>query len=389
MTFSLSDTLARLSCGYRLAAAALLLPMLLLLSACGGEEAAKAPPAAVEADRTVPVEVLVATPGTFEDVIEMTGTVKAPDDATLSAEASGTLTALAPLGTTIRRGGTIAQINPTMGQAGLAQAQAGLEAAQAQADLAEDQFQRQEPLYRDSIISAAEFQNVRAQQAAGQAQVAQARAALAQAREQLAHTRVSAPFTGTVEEHLADRGEQVAPGMPVVRLVSTEQVKVKAGVPERYAADITVGTNVLIKPTAYGLTPRRGTVTFVGAAIDTQSRTFPIEVQPASGDGALKPAMVVRLSVSRTTLSDAIIVPLNAIERDERGPGVYIVAGDPGSLVVERRAVELGSSSGGRTVITAGLEAGDRVITSGGIAEGDRVRIEERSTISDLATLSE
>lgn len=383
MNFSLSARIAHLSRGYRLATLVLVLPMLLLLSACGGEEVAE--PAAAETDRAVPVEVLVATPAAFEDVIEMTGTVEAPDDATLSAEASGTLTALAPLGTTIRRGGTVAQINATMGRAGLAQAQAALEAAQAQADLAQDQFERQEPLYADSIISAAEFQGVRTQRAATQAQVAQARAMLAQAQEQLAHTRISAPFTGTVEAHLAERGEQVAPGMQVVRLVSTEQVKVKAGVPERYAADIGVGTDVLIEPTAYGIPSQRGAVTFVGAAIDPQSRTFPIEVQPASSTGALKPEMVVRLAVSRSTLDDAIIVPLNAIERDERGPSVFVVAGEAGDLVVERRPVELGASSNGRTVITAGLTAGDRVIVSGGVNEGDPVRIEERTSISDLA----
>jgi membrane fusion protein (multidrug efflux system) len=385
MTPSLSETIARRASGYRFAAAVLLLPMLLAFSACGGDEAAGPSVAAVEANRAVPVEVLVVTPAAFEDVIEMTGTVEAPDDATLSAEASGTLTALAPLGTTVQRGGTVAQINATMGQAGLAQAEAALEAAQAQADLAQDQFARQEPLFADSIISAAEFQSVRTQRAATQAQVAQARAAVAQARQQLAYTRVVAPFTGTVEAHFAERGEQVAPGMQVARLVSTENVEVRAGVPERYAADIAVGTNVLIEPTAYGIPAQRGTVTFVGAAIDPQSRTFPIEVRPASAAGALKPAMVVRLAVSRSTLDDALVVPLGAVERDERGPSVFVVAGEAGDLVVERRPVELGASAGGRTVVTAGLQPGDRVIVSGGISEGDLVRIEERTSMSDLA----
>lgn len=379
MRSPLSRRLAHLIFGYRAAALVLVLPMLLLLAACGGAEDAPAEPEANAFDRTVPVEVIVVEPGPFEDVIEMTGTVEAPDDATLSAEASGTLTALAPLGTTIGRGGVVAQINPTMGQAGVAQAQASLEAAQAQAALAEDRFRREEPLLQDSIISPMEFEAVRSQRAAAQAQVAQARAALAQAQQQLAYTRLTAPFTGTVEERFAERGEQVAPGMPVVRLVSTEQVKVRAGVPERYAGDIEVGTPVRIVPQAYNAPPMRGTVTFVGRAINPQNRTFPIEVGLPNESGQLKPEMIVKLEVRRQQLDDVITLPLAAIVRDERGASVFVVREEGGDLVVQRQPTVLGSSSGGTVVIEEGLTAGDRVIATGPttVSEGDRVRIAE------------
>jgi membrane fusion protein (multidrug efflux system) len=380
MTSLLTRRLATLSAGYRLAAAALVLPMLLALSACGGDTEAPADTAeAVEAPAT-PVEVVRVDPETFRETIELTGTVEAPDDATLSAEASGTLTALAPLGTVVPRGGTVAQINPTMAQAGVAQAEASLEAAQAQADLAEDQYQRQEPLYADSIISAMEFESVRSQRAATRAQVAQARAALASARQQLAYTRVTAPFTGVVEERLAERGEQVMPGMPVARLVATQDVKVRAGVPERYANDIQRGTNVRIQPTAYGLPEMGGTVTFVGSAIDPQSRTFPIEVALDGNAGVLKPEMVAKLFVTRSELDAVLTVPLAAVVRDERGASIYVAEPAEGdAYVARRRSVTTGPSSDGQVVIQDGLAAGERVVVSGQtqIADGDRLRITE------------
>ncbi len=383
MTYSLTDMIDRLSFGYRLAAAILLIPMLLFLAACSSAEEPTEETAAVEVDRSLPVEVIVVETNSFEDVIEMTGTVEAPDDATLSAETAGTLTALAPLGTTIARGGTIAQVNATMGRAGVAQAEAALEAAEAQAELAEDQFQRQEPLLRDSIISAAEFQAVRTQRASALAGVAQARAALAQAREVLANTRVVAPFTGTVEEHFAERGEQVVPGLPVVRIVSTAQVKVKAGVPERYAGDIERGTPVRIVPQSYNIQPLFGTVSFVGRAINTQNRTFPIEVALDERNLALKPEMVVKLEVQRQEIDEAIALPLSAIVRDERGTSVLVVEEADGGLIAAHRPTELGAQSGGFVVIASGLSVGDRVIATGQatVAEGDRVRIaDERSS---------
>ncbi|MEM1041212.1 MAG: efflux RND transporter periplasmic adaptor subunit [Bacteroidota bacterium] len=396
MTYSLSSTLARLSCGYRLAALALLIPMLFLLAACGGDAEdpeAGAPEAEGEAAEMVapatPVEVVQIEAGTFRDVIELTGTVEAPDDATLSAEAGGTLVALAPLGTRVGRGGAVAQVNATLNRAVVAQAEAALEAAEAQAALAEDQYRRQEPLLADSIISAAEFEGVRTQQAAARAGVAQARAALAQAREQLANTRVSAPFTGTVEQHFVERGEQVAPGTPVARLVSTSTVEIAAGVPERYANDIRQGTPVRIVPTAYGLGETAGEVTFVGSAINAQNRTFPIEVAIDNRDRTLKPAMIARLYVTRSVLEDVLAVPLTAIVRDERGASVFVAVPEADGYVAENRVVETGAASGGRVVIASGIASGDRIVVAGQtqIATGDRLRITEVATAGLAASL--
>ena len=385
MNLSLTQRLATLTLGYRLAAAVLVLPMLLTLSACGGDAAEPEPEAATAESTATPVEVVRIDRAMFRDVIELTGTVEAPDDATLSAETAGTLTALAPLGTTVGRGAAVAQINPTMGRAGVAQAEAALEAAEAQAELAEDQYRRQEPLLQDSIISAAEFEAVRTQRASARASVAQAEAALAQAQQQLAYTRVTAPFAGTVEERFAERGEQVTPGMPVVRLVSTATVDIEAGVPERYANDIQRGTPVRIQPTAYGLGELTGTVTFVGSAINPQSRTFPIEIEIDNRTGTLKPAMITKLFVTRSEFEDVLAVPLAAIVRDERGASVYVaVPAEGDTYVAERRAIVTGSSSDGQIVVTDGLEAGDRVVVAGQtqIADGDRLRISESTDLA-------
>ncbi|MDX1440281.1 MAG: hypothetical protein R3284_10310, partial [Rubricoccaceae bacterium] len=247
---------------------ALLTAASFVVAGCGGEAAQSTDEAGEGGANVIPVNVLVAEPALFEDLIEITGTVDSPGDATLGAESSGVVTYLAPLGSFVRAGGTVAQIDPSLAQAqvsaaraSVAQAEAGLRAAQAQhqaaqanLELAEDQFTRQEPLFRDSILSALEFRGVRTQRTSAQAQVAQteagiaqaqgmleqARAALQQAQTAYANTRVSAPYSGTVESHLVTRGETVALGMPVARFVSSEGVRIMAGIPERYAGEIEV-----------------------------------------------------------------------------------------------------------------------------------------------------
>ena len=409
-----------------------LLAFALALTACGGapDEAAEAE---APADRSTPVEVVVADPGYFEDTIELTGTVDADNDATLSPDVPGTLTYVAPVGTFVRAGQTVAQVRATGQQAGVAQARAGVaqgragvsqaqatvagaeaavraaraqrEAAQAQLDLALDQYRRQLPLYRDSILSALEFRSVETQVAQARAQVAQADAGIAQAQgqlaasregvqaaraqqdaaqagvssaqSQLASTRVVAPFSGVVEAQLQEAGELASPGQPVVRLVGAGSVKVTAGVPERYAGEIEQGTQVEVSPNAYAVEPRGGRVSFVGAAIDTQSRTFPIEVSVENADRSLKPSMVVRLNVTREILDDVIVVPNTAVVRDERGTSVFVVAQDTAGTVARRQPVELGPDAGETVVVRSGLDAGDRVIVSGAsdLAEGERVRV--------------
>jgi membrane fusion protein (multidrug efflux system) len=364
-----------------------------LFAGCAQEDAPEGDaPADADASRAVPVEVVLAEPLRFEDRIELTGSVKAPNDAVLSAESAGRLTYLAELGRSIGAGQTVARVDGRLQQAGLEQAQASLAAAEAQAALAEDQFRRQEGLYRDSILSALEFEAVRAQRAQAQAQVAQARAAVSSARTQAGNTVIAAPFAGTVEAHLADRGETVGPGTPIVRLVAASGVRIEAGVPEIYANEIQEGTEVQIEPSAYGAPPMRGTVVFSGRAIDPQSRTSPIEIAVDNRAGLLKPAMTTRLYVTRRVVEGALAVPLVAIERDERGEGLYVaLEAGGGQTVAERRDVTTGARADGRVVIETGLAAGERVIVNGqsALTTGDAVRIVETQPLVQRTALSD
>ncbi|HEX9953541.1 MAG TPA: hypothetical protein VGB53_17385, partial [Rubricoccaceae bacterium] len=95
------------------------------LTACGGSDAPDT--AAADSTATAPaVEVLVADPGLFEDVVSLTGTVATNNDAALSPDVPGTLTYVAAVGTYVRAGATVAQVRAVGQQAGVAQAQAGV-----------------------------------------------------------------------------------------------------------------------------------------------------------------------------------------------------------------------------------------------------------------------
>lgn len=361
----------------------------LVLAGCGGADGANE--ARDEEGqmgvRSVRVETLVLTPTGFEDVIELTGTVASEGDATLSAQAAGTVEFLAPLGRALGRGAVVARLDQGLASASVQQAQAGVESAQAQLDLAEDNFNRNEPLYRDSVISAIEFQSVRAQYNQAKAGLRQAQAVLAQAREQLSNTVIRAPFAGTVEEHFVESGEQVAPGLRVARLVNTSRVKVEVGVPERYAGDIEIGTPVLLDVQAYNTAPRRGRVSFVGSAVNPQSRTFPVEVTLDNPEGRLKPEMIVEVLITRNEIDGALVIPRTALLRDEDGESVIVVDRSGDGPVATRRSVVLGPAYGGQVVVERGLEAGAEVLVLGqnNVTEGDALEIVEQYRSLDAA----
>lgn len=355
-----------------------------LLSSTGCEPAgAKAPVTVDAAARSAPavrVETSVLEPRTFEERIELAGALEAKQDATLSAQSAGTITSLVDLGTPVSAGALIAQLDAEVLKANLEQAKAVVLASEAQLALAQDLHRRQQPLLEKKVISPLEFENVRAQLLRAEADLAQAKANESRAKKQLVDTRIVAPFAGRVEHHFARAGEQVNPGAPVVRVTNASVLKVKAGVPERYAADIRPGAEVKVSFSAYGLEDRSGRVGFVGGAIDPKNRTFTVEIEIENADGRLKPEMLVKLLLVRARHEQALVLPLSAVLYDETGRSVFVVEKQDGVARAARRPLTLKVESGKDVVIQSGLEAGQEVVVLGQsqLNPGDVVEIVSR-----------
>lgn len=342
-----------------------------------------------EERQALPVETLTLSPTAFEERVELTGSVEARDDATLSAQGNGTLVMLQELGTELASGAVVAQLDSLSEASAVRQARAQLRTAEVQLESAEDAYRRQEPLYRDSVISAIEFEQVRSQRDQARAAVEQAEAALEQARDQLDNTTLRMPFAGTVEEHLVRRGEQISPGMPVARVVNTEQVRVEVGVPERYSDDISVGQEVDLRFGNRDGNGHTGQIVFVSRAINPGSRTFSVEVEVDNPEGRLKPEMTARVSLPLRQREDVLVIPRRAAERDEEGYNVYVVREENGQPQVEARLVELGPSYEGRVVVESGLEPGDELVVGGqeALSAGTPVNITERHDEIDQTLL--
>jgi membrane fusion protein, multidrug efflux system len=217
--------------------------------------------------------------------------------------------------------------------------------------------------------------------------VRRSRYELDQAEKQLQDSRLEAPFNGRVEERFVRPGELISPGMPVVRLVNTDYVRITAGIPERYSGQISENSPVYIRFRSYDGSIVQSTISFAGNVIDSSTRTFPVEIELRNREGNIKPEMVVDLQVKRRTIQNAIVIPRTAIVRDEQGISVYVAREEDGEKIAELVPVTTGPALGTVIEILDGLQEGDEVVIAGmnTLSSGDRLNVIKSAESNDKA----
>ena len=160
-------------------------------------------------------------------------------------------------------------------------------------------------------------------------------------------------------------------------MVDLDPVKVVAGVPERYAADVHAGAEADVTFDVLPGQTFKAKIGYVGATVDPRNRTFPIEVVVRNTKALIKPEMVASVSVARRDLAGAVVVPQDALVRVENGYVVFVAEDSANGTVARVRPVQIGPTQRNEVVVESGLQAGDRLIVVGqkSVAEGDRVNI--------------
>jgi len=343
----------------------------LVLAACGGGAEAGDTAEANEAaasegfSRVINVQTHETTTESFEETIRLTGTVAANRDVVVAAEEPGRIRSVfLDRGARVRTGQSIAKIADDGLTAQVAQ-------ARAQANLAQETWDRRRRLYEeDQVGSELAYLEARAM-------AEQTSAALLALEDRLAKTVLRAPFAGVLEDRMIEVGSMVSPGSPVARVIDLDPVKIQAGVPERYALDVQTGAAVNVSLDVLNDQVLSGTISFVGAAVDQLSRTFPVEFTIPNPEDRIKPEMVANVSIVRRQREEVIVVPQEALVRVEDGYVVFVAEGTGDNAVARVRSVERGTAQNNRVVIENGLTAGEQLIVVGQqqVEDGDRIRI--------------
>src|SRR5688572_6824271 len=378
------------------------------LAGCRGEGPAsasqdKAKPAAA-APR--PVRVAPAAQEMVARSVVVNGTLAADDLVVLGTKVAGRLSTIAvDLGSHVRRGQVVAQLDKSDFALRIEQAEAALQQArarlglgpgdsdarldleqtsvvrQARAVLDEARLTRDRSLklMEQDLIARAQVDTAVAnlQVAEGryqdaieevrnrQAILAQRRSELELARQQLADAALVSPIDGAVSIRHASVGEYLAAGAPVATLVRIDPLRLRVAVPEREAAGVRQGQTVSL--TVEGdATVYRGRVVRLSPIVQEQNRTLTVEAEIPNPGAKLRPGAFAKAEIVVSASQPVIMVDASSIVTFAGLEKVIVVQG---GKAVERR-VQTGRRDGQRVEITDGLKPGEPIVLRPGNLTG-------------------
>lgn len=318
-------------------------------------------PDSLVAVRTKDVGISELKVQNFDHYIQTQGHIESDNNVLVSAEMMGVVTRVhVTEGQSVSRGQVLAEIDNSI-------ISRNIESMEAQLELATSVFERQKNLWDQKIGTEVQFLQAKTNKESLEKQ-------LASLREQKDKTRIKSPISGTVDAITVKVGENIAPGMPAVRVVNTSDLKIQAPVSEAYVTDINKGDKVIINISELNKDVE-ARVTFVGRTIDRLSRTFNVEVAlPQNPD--LRPNMTATVRIVFRSVPEAVVVPINIVQ-EINGEKVIYVAEKKGRHMVATRKVITIDGVYGNLAQVKGVEAGDKIITVGyqGLNDGDYIKI--------------
>ncbi len=198
-----------------------------------------------------------------------------------------------------------------------------------------------------------------------QERLKQAEAAARIARTEMNDANLYAPIDGVVASKIADVGQTVAPGMPVVELMDVRTLKVKISVPE---ADLKVMDKGQEAKVVAGGQTYSAKLVEKGVAANSLSRNYDVKFLITNPDGNLMPGMICSVSVDGSNPADAsesnadIVLPPQAVVLDWDNTHYVWVKKDG---LAQRQRVDVGGLDARGIIITGGIAASDSVIVEG------------------------
>ena len=354
--------------------------------------------------KVVPVTAKAGGPNAPSAVLNASGYIVARRRATVSSKVTGkVLDVLIEEGRRVSAGQVLAHLDDTQARATLNLAEAQLGAAQK--GMAEDQaklaqaemtLRRREALLKEQVVGKAEVDDAQSIVDSTKARIAysQQQLGVAQRQVELQKTMlddmvVRAPFAGVVITKDAQPGEMISPvsaGGGFTRtgigtIVDMSSLEIEVDVNETYINRVVPGQKVEAVLDAYPDWQIPAHVITTIPSADRQKATVKVRIGFETLDPKILPDMGVKVAFLRegpaagqAPTAPPVVVPKNAIRSADGKSVVYVLNEDR----VERRAVNVGLTTGDQTEVLSGVRAGERVVIEGPLTlkDGDKVKVQ-------------
>lgn len=243
-------------------------------------------------------------------------------------------------------------------RAGAEQAREALQAARARLDLARSELERYESLHAKGVATTQRLDQARAELRTADANAKGEEQRVREAETALSYTEIRAPVSGVVVDRLAEPGETVSPGEPLLRIYDPSALRVEVPVRETLAVRLQVGDTLDVEVPAANASFQARIAEIVPFA-EPGARTLLVKAAlPANPN--LFAGLFARVAVPAGSRS-RLLIPADAVERIGQLDYVSVI---DGTQRLQRRLVTLGDyREGDLTEVLSGLAAGERVVT--------------------------
>lgn len=337
----------------------LALPAILFLASCGDE---KKPAEAGKAD-IIPVKVLAVQGGASAGTISLSGQLTTDDEVYLSFKTGGIINkVLVKEGDAVKQGQLLATLNLTEINAGVQQAQLAFEKAQRD-------YQRAQNLYNDSVATLEQLQNAKTG-------LEIARQALSSAQFNRSYSEIHAPKSGYILRKMANEGQMVAPGTPVLQTNGAQSGNwiLKVGAGDAEWSSISINDKAEIAIGNDDSKTFEGTVVRKSESTDPYTGTFTVDIKLNSKDhSGLASGMFGKATIKidkSVKAADTWAVPYDALLDGDGSTGYLFVTND--GKTAQRVKVTIGGMKKDEVIITDGLQGVQQVIVSGSAYLADK-----------------
>lgn len=245
--------------------------------------------------------------------------------------------------------------------------QQNIKQVESQLSFAKNIFSRQENLWKEGIGTEVQYLSAKNNVESLEKQ-------LDLVKEQLSTTSVYAQVSGIVEDVSIRVGETFM-GSPMagITIVNPSAMKAVVDVPENYVSKIKKGMAVVVNVPDLNQS-FNSNINLISETINVTSRSF-IAESKVGGNTNLKPNQIAIVKILDHEAKNAIVIPVETVQSDEKGKYVYVATVEGNKTVARKKAITIGEFYDELIEVNAGLSTGDKLITKGyqGLYDGQLI----------------
>ncbi len=289
---------------------------------------------------------------TWETALTSVGSLNSVQGVTVAAELAGKVVKIAfEPGTPVKKGDLLLRQDTTSEEA-------QLPGALSQVNLSRTNLKRADRLFAEGIISQSDHDT-------SAANSEQAQALADNIRATIAKKTIRAPFSGHLGIRLANLGQILREGDPIVTLHSLDPIYVDFTVPQQQLSQIRTGLRVRVTGDATPGETVEGRITAINPQVDAETRNIKLQALLANRSAKLRPGMFVNVSVGLPAQRKVLAIPATAVLYAPYGDSVFVVEEAKGGKVLRQQFVRLGEKRGDFVAAGSGLKDGETIVSTG------------------------